>query len=221
MTVIYSPDAARQAEVEPGVAALRTVIMPRGYGYSISAITGTMAAALTANATVFAARLDPSASANHAQAYIERIRLKWTTLVAFTTPITVGRRLELYRGSGAATSGGTAITPAAPKKGASDTSEMSSGNGGDMRIATTAGLTTTGITYETSPIRGMSLTHVGNAGNFYDCLWEFHATKNQPIVLTAGQLIAIRNPVAMDAAGTWQLQVDMDWYEAAAADYSG
>ncbi len=36
-----------------------------------------------------------------------------------------------------------------------------------------------------------------------------------------GQVLAIRNPVVMDAAGTWQLAVAVDWYEAPAMDYTG
>lgn len=220
MAKIDNPGNTVQMEVEPGLQAARTVIVPRGYGYSSSNITGTMAAALGANSSVFAMRLDPSAGTGHVKAYIERVRLKYTTIVAYTTPITAGRRLELYRGSGAAASGGTAGV-VMPKKGATDTSEVSTANGGDIRIATTAALTVAGITFETGPIRGMTLVHVGAAGGFFDCTWEFHATENMPIQLDAGQVLAVRNPAAMDAAGTWQLEVDVDWFEASEVAYTG
>lgn len=29
----------------------------------------------------------------------------------------------------------------------------------------------------------------------------------------SGQLLAVRNPVAMDAAGTWQFSITVDYYE--------
>ena len=39
--------------------------------------------------------------------------------------------------------------------------------------------------------------------------------------LDPGQALLIRNPQAMDAAGTFQLAVAVDWYEATAMDYTG
>lgn len=217
MAIIQNPALTVSQEVEPGVLGSRQVIVPRGFGYSVSATTGTIAAALAANATVFAARLDPGSPRN---GFIERLVLKFTTIGAFTVPVTPGRRLEIYRGSGNSSAGGTSIPVAAPKHGSTATSEMSVANGGDIRISTTAALTVTGITYETPAIRGMTLSHVGALGGFYERTFEFHATENQPLQLEPGQLIAVRNPIAMDAGGTWQLQVDMDWNEAPALDYA-
>lgn len=186
------------------------VVRARGTGFSVSGATGTIAAALTANNTIFAMRIDPSAGA--IRAYIERIRIQFTTIVAFTTPVTAGRRLAIFRGTGAAAAGGAALVPA--KKLASSTdSEFTAAAGGDIRIATTGGLTQTGITFEADPIRTMSLVHVGGAGGFYDRTFEFGNGESAPIQLEAGQLLAIHNPAAMDAAGTWQAVVDVDWYE--------
>lgn len=198
----------RNITVENG--ALPTIVKGRGTGFTVSSVTGTVAAALAQNSSVFAMRLDPSAGKN---AYIERIRLSYTTIVAYTTPVTANRRLALFRGSGAAASNGTAITEATKKLASSIDSEFNSALGGDMRIATTGALTVTGITYETNPIRTMSLVHVGSAGNVYDRVFEFGNGETSPLVLEPGQLLAVRNPVAMDAAGTWQLAVDVDWYE--------
>ena len=198
----------RNITVENG--ALPTIVKGRGTGFTVSSVTGTVAAALAQNSSVFAMRLDPSAGKN---AYIERIRLSYTTIVAYTTPVTANRRLALFRGSGAAASNGTEITEATKKLASSIDSEFNSALGGDMRIATTGALTVTGITYETNPIRTMSLVHVGSAGNVYDRVFEFGNGETSPLVLEPGQLLAVRNPVAMDAAGTWQLAVDVDWYE--------
>jgi hypothetical protein len=197
-------------EVESNLAA-RVSIYPPGVGAFVSSITGTMAAALAANSSVFAMRLDPGAAVN---AYITRIWLEWATIVAFTTPVTAGRRLALYRGSGANASGGTALTAAAMAD-STQTSEFSTAQGGDMRIATTAALTVTGITYEAQEFRTMHLTGFGAAGanRFVD----WNAPSFGPLmVIRPGQLLAIRNPAAMDAAGTWQLAVGVEWREAAA-----
>ena len=74
-------------------------VRPAGEHYSIAAQSGTIAAALAANASVFAMRLDPGTTRI---AHIERIKIQFTTIVAFTVPVTAGRRLAVYRGSGAA-----------------------------------------------------------------------------------------------------------------------
>lgn len=185
-------------------------LQQRGDAFAVSSITGTIAAALGANSSVFTMRLDPSSAK---RAYIERVRLQYTCLVAFTTPLTAGRRLALYRGSGATPSGGTAIATVAKKHSVSADSEMEAAQGGDVRISTTGALTVTGVTFETNELATMSLVHVGNAGNFFECVFEFASTESAPIVLEPGQLLAIRNPAVMDAAGTWQLSVRVDWYE--------
>jgi hypothetical protein len=206
--------SAVDSDVDSAVKALRTTLVSRGVGFCVSTTTGTIGAALAANSPVFGMRLDPSATV---RAFIERVRLQFTTIVAFTTPVTAGRRLALFRGSGAATAGGTGIATAQRKHTAfGSTSEFDTANGGDLRIATTAALTVVGITFETEPLRMMTLTHVGAAGGHYECIWEFHASENNPVVLEPGQLLAIRNPAAMDAAGTWTLAVNVDWHEAAA-----
>lgn len=213
MAIQFQGFGGTVAEVDPYKRALRVALVARGVSYSISSITGTIGAALGVNSSVFAMRLDPSAGATY-KAYVERIRLQFTTIVAFTTPVTVGRRLALYRGSGAAASGGTALATAAKKDTADGNSQFNSGEGGDMRIATTTGLTVTGITFEAQEIRTMTLVHVGAAGNHYESVWEFGPTDaSGPVVLNQGELLAIRNPAAMDAAGTWQLGVNVDWYE--------
>ena len=200
------------AETDSYKRSQRVSLVARGTSYGVSSITGTIAAALGANSAVFAMRLDPAAGATY-KAYIARMRLTYTTIVAFTTPITAGRRLALYRGAGAAASGGTALATAAKKDTADGNSQFNSGEGGDMRIATTGALTVTGITFETE-FRTLTLVHVGAAGGFVERVWEFNASDaGGEIVLNQGELIAVRNPAAMDAAGTWQLGVDVDWVE--------
>ena len=200
------------AAVENVTKSLRITQVPRSIrGYTMAATTGTIAAALAANSTVLALRMSPSAGA--LQAYITRVRLMYTTIVAYTTPVTAGRRLGLYRGAGAAASGGTAVADFTQKDASAAASQCAAGQGGDARIATTGALTVTGITYESQPIVEVPLTHVGAAGAFADYSFEFDMLPH-PITLAAGQLLAVRNPAAMDAAGTWQLTAVIEWHEA-------
>lgn len=212
MAVLQDPNIANQIARVEDTDALRVSIVPRGEGYGIAAITGSMAAAIAANALVFAMRLDPAATR---PIFIDRIRLQWTTLVAFTTPITAGRRIEIVRGSGNAASGGVATIPA-NKNSVEAPSEVSLAQGGDSRISTTAALTVTGITLEAPALRVVPLVHLGNAGAYMESIMEFNPSDNAPLVLQPGQLMGIRVGQAMDAAGTWQLGVNVDWTEAPA-----
>ena len=43
--------------------------------------------------------------------------------------------------------------------------------------------------------------------------WVWDANQHTPIILQPGQLLAVRAPVAMDAAGTWQFSITADYYE--------
>ena len=172
---------------------------------------GAIMGAAAAGAAVYAMRLDPGAGS--VKAYIDSIRLRFTCIVAYTTPITQTRSLVITRGSGAAASGGTAIATVNPKDTVYAASEFDAATGGDVRIATTGALTVTGITWETINMAEMTLAHVGAAGAFVEYIYEF-SVRNHPIELNAGQVLGIRvGPSAMDAAGTWTLGVEVNWHE--------
>lgn len=211
-------DATRITAVEPGIGALRVAIASRGYGFSVGAQSGTVAAALGAGSAVFLLR--SSAGAGR-RIFLERLRIEFACLAAFTTPITAGRALALYRGASiTASSGGTTLAPV-NKHTTSDISVVSTTNSGDLRIATTGALTATGAVWEATPLALTSLVHVGNAGGYKEEIYELGGASAQPIQIDPGQALAIRNPNAMDAAGTWQLAVTAHWYEAPAIDYTG
>lgn len=200
-----------QSEVDSAYKNLRVRAVPGTRNcYALSSISGTIGAALAANSSVFAMRVDPGSSKN---AWIRRLRISYTTIVAYTTPVTAGRRLAVYRGSNAAASGGTGISTTIPGlDSTAANSEVQTSEGGDARISTTGALTVTGITFEAQELLTMPLVHVGAAGAFTEQIWEWDDFEHPP-VLRAGQLLAIRNPAAMDAAGTWQLAVTVDWCE--------
>jgi hypothetical protein len=197
--------------VDPKGAA-QVQIIQRGNPYSVAGVTGIIAAALAAGSSVFQMRLDPGSTVN---AFIERIRLQYVCMVAFTTPLTAGRRLEGYRGGGniTALSGGAPIVAAARKRSSQSPSQFDAAENGDIRIATTATLVNTGAAFDAVPFFTMPLVHVGNAGNYTESVFEFNANESAPIQIEPGQIFAIRNPVIMDPAGTWQLGVRIDWHE--------
>jgi len=198
------------AEVNSEGALYTVGIDPSGTHYAVATKSGTIAAAAAANATVFAMRLDPASSK---RAWIDSIRLRWTTITAFTTPVTATRSIVITRGNGAAASGGTAIATATKKDSTYGASEFDSALGGDIRIASTGALTVTGITFDTTNFGEVTLIQAGAAGAFYEAVYEL-SVRNHPIELQAGELIAVRvGPSAMDAAGTWVLGVEVNWRE--------
>lgn len=200
------------AEVNADGSLYTVDVSPTGSNYTVAAKTGTIAAAATAGAAVFAMRLDPGSTK---KAWVETIKLRWTTIVAFTTPITQTRSLVVTRGSGAASSGGTSIATATKKDSTYGISEFDVASGGDIRIATTGALTVTGITWESVNLGELTLVHVGTAGAFYEAVYEF-SVRNHEIELNPGEVLGIRvGPSAMDAAGTWSLGVEVAWRESA------
>lgn len=181
-----------------------------GPNYTIAAKTGTIAAAAAAGACVFAMRLNPGSTK---KAYINSIRLRYTTIVAFTTAVTQTRALVITRGAGAAAASGTSLPVATKKDTAYSLSNTDLALGGDVRIAAAAALTVTGITWEATNIAEMTLAHAGAAGAFYEVVYEF-SVRNHAIELNPGELLGVRvGAAAFDAAGTWSLGVEVAWRE--------
>lgn len=193
--------------------AQRTVVVNRGVGFSMSGITGTVSATLSGNSTVFAMRFSPSATN---VAFIDKVVVRYTTIAAYTTPVTAGRRLALFRGAGAAASGGTTPVPPVARHLSLATSDFLAASGGSSSISTTGALTVTGITYEADPISVYSLVHLGAAGAYAEFSTLFTDCGQSALVIKPGQVLAIRNPAAMDAGGTWQMAVEVSWREAGA-----
>lgn len=210
MAVIQDPtNSANIQRIDSGGVA-RTSVYPIGESYATSGVTGTMAAALGSLSPVFLMRA--SATAGNRVAQIDRIRIQYTTLVVYTTPLTVGRRLAIFRGSSSSpvTSGGTAIDPNPPKNLAMGASIFDSAGGGDTRIASTGTLAATNVVFEATPLKVMSLAHAGAAGAYYEQVMDF---QDHPLTIRAGEVLAIRAGQAFDAAGTWQLAVMVEWRE--------
>ena len=203
-----------------------TFSRPPGVGYTLGGITGTMAAGLGAGAAttgnIFLMRA-ATAATNTRGALIARMRLQWSTIVAFTTPIEAGRWLGLYKfthpsgaGNGLAT-GGANVVPLANN--ASDSASVftlvnATPEWAEVQIATTATLVFVGTpTVAATPLRVWSLSHLGAAGANGEVEWTFPT----PIFLARGEGIVLRNGSnALSAGGTWNLGISVDWSEVAA-----
>lgn len=208
---VLDPGGTNLLKVNTEGSGQVAVIPPSGNYYGASAKTGTIAAAATAGSAVFAMRLNPGYGG---KAYVDRIKLRWTTIVAFTTPVTQTRSLVITRGSGAASSGGTSMASATKRDSTYGASQTDVASGGDVRIATTGALTVTGITFESVNHAEITLAHVGSAGNYYEELIDMTNGRGHPIEMNPGEVLAVRvGPSAMDAAGTWSLGVDIAWRE--------
>jgi hypothetical protein len=197
----------------PQTQPARVMCFNRGYGYAVSGVSGTIAAGLAQDSVVFALLCDPQASIAAGNKklgmYFDRLHLVFTTIVAFTTAVTAARRLGVYRAAGAAATLGTALAVAKKDAANAPTSVCT-----DARISAAAALGFT-ATREAAPIGTLDLTHVGAAGARQDFVYELAAPFNSPIVINAGELLVVSNPVAMDAGGTWQLTVkEAHWIEA-------
>lgn len=197
-----------------------------GDAYTLSATTGTVAA-LFANAAVMFSVRPYTISTNAKAVLLSRLRLQYTTIVAYTTPVTTPRKLGIFRaawGSGT-TAGGfampsanhTAVPPVKKRAGAATSilaAVAAEPEWGGVHILTTAAAGMTigaGMVAESDPIRTINLSHLGAAG----ANQEFDFPFEEPIFLPRGVGLIIKNhhSAAFDAAGTWTMNVIMDWNE--------
>ena len=199
----------------PQTNPTRVMHFNRGYGYAVSGVSGTIAVGLAQDSLVLALLCDPAqgnVAANHKLGmYFDRLAIAFTTIAAFTTPVTAGRRLGVYRATGAqAATGGTTLA-VAKKDGTSAPASVCA----SALIAAAGALGSAGITREPAPIGTLDLMHVGAAGARQEFLFELAAPGNAEIVLAPGELLVVSNPVAMDAGGTWQFTLkEAHWIEA-------
>lgn len=184
-------------------------------GQSASGQSGIIAAGTTAGTRLWTYRYPetavmPGASKLSKRLHVQRITWTVTTITAFGTPVTAGRRLSVSRG--APTSG----TAADPTGGSSFTSVLhrSDQTGletkGLLRCGTTAGVTVTGFTFEAPAIRRLSLTGSGAAGAVASAVWQFDGLNGDPIFLLPGELLAGTPVNDLDATGTIEFIVEID-----------
>lgn len=198
---------------------LRGTIIAQGPGqccYRISGSTQVIPAGFAANAIVFGMRgIDPTEP--RLRAYIERVRLQFTCITAFATPITAGRALALAGISSASPfTGGVNVKPCA--KGGNDfASVFDAAAGGQAMISTTTALAGNTVNLTSGRFLTLSLSAAGNAGDVVDHTFDFTGERTAPIDMRSLPLrpnfLGLFTPQAMDAGGTWELVVEVDTNE--------
>lgn len=212
------------AQVDPTALATRTSLRPTewqapnggwiGGHYGITAITGTIAAAIAANSQILQVRwADPSKLF-----VLLSLSSSAQTATAFTT--NWGADLELIIGHGA-TANGSGGSPLAPigtankmRPGMAATAFATSG---EIRVATTAALTAaTGQTLEPAGIGYSSgAPFLTNTREPKDFLWDQRDSGGHPLILQAGDTMVVRTPNP-GATGTWHVGFAMRWLEVVA-----
>lgn len=209
------------AQVDPTNDALRVSIRPLetqtdpqgplGGHYAVSAPTGTIAAAISNSAQMFQLRwADPTKLF-----VLKKLTVQAVTLTAFSAN-TIGCPLQLFIGHGSTAngSGGTAVTIAAGK-GRSAFANSAFATSGEIRVATTAGMTAaTGQTLEGQPVGGCAGASPLAVQSPVMALWEQRDFGDHPIILTAGDTLAVlTGQPAPSATGTCTFTFTMAWAE--------
>lgn len=222
MAVLRSGPTTDVATVDPTAKALRVSTYRDLPAYSVFGATGTMAAGLVAGGNSLVLVMMPAPHAGTLfRAYITKVMLEYTTIVAYTAPVTTGRRLIIRR---RAVSGVSSVVPAGgtnnlvmPKRDTlaeKDPSMFDSRAGGILNTATTATITVNNLTQLLDIFATMHLTHVGAAGGRIEETFDFP----HPIVLRAGEALTVEPGVTFDAVGTWQLNMTIEWNEGVLRD---
>lgn len=181
--------------------------------------TGTLDAALAQGSVLFGLRAAPNTPSNVRAAYIERLRIQYTCLVSFTTPITAGRALAFAGITNATITGGSSLTPQ-PKGSSNSNIDSIFSAPGQARIASTAALGGVTSGGSTAGYGYASLAALGTAGNRETFEWTFSGDDTAPIAISSGGGIdasllglGIYLPQAMDATGQFELVVEVDTCE--------
>jgi hypothetical protein len=207
---------------------LHTVAKPTDAGslghYRFSVVTGTLAAALAANAVVFSCRWSDATRF----AVIRYVRTRFMPLTLFTAAtLTDATSFDLFigRSFSAAHTGGTGLTLTGDNLQMRSTMGASLFN--DIRIATTAALGGGTVTLDAHPI-AQSLrkaNRVNPAAATEEAIMPTTDGLNLDIALDAGEHpvvlgqnegLVLRNRTVWPAAGTGILLVEMAWAEVTA-----
>jgi hypothetical protein len=211
------------AEVESATRASRVTTRPldtvaNGGSFSLSAITGIMAAGIASASEVVQFRW---VSTTHL-ALIKRVRITSGVLGTAFTAGTVLFDMTVARAwTAAGTGGGTATLTTNQGKRRTSMQTSQFGTTGEVRIATTAALGAGTKTLDTMPIRSV-ITGVpntafipmlsGDDGLLFQC-----GPSEYPLVLAASEGFVIRTTVP--ATGTWTAHVAIDWEEVTTSAY--
>lgn len=232
MAVIQSGASTNLMTVDANTKAAHIVprpIDPTTLGqYRFSVVTGTLAAALAANAVVFSCRWSDATRL----ALITRLRTRFLPLTLFTAAtLDSHTSFDLFFGTtfSAAHTGGTQLTITG--RNCKLRTSMGSSLFNDIRISTTAALGGGTVTLDTQPL-AQSLRK-GNRVNPAAATEEVimpasdglnldidTGSGEYPVVLAANEGLVLRNRTVWPAAGTGILLVEMNWAEVLATEYA-
>lgn len=205
--------------------ALRNTGRPVDYGalgsYGLSVVTGTLAAALAANAVVYSARWGDATRL----ALIHSLRWRFLPLTPFTAAtLTDHTSFDAFigRSFSASHTGGTALTLTGNsfKRRASMGTTLFT----DIRVSTTAALGGGTVTLDPHPfaqsirkgnrVNPAAATEEVIMPNMDGGNWGPDVANGEhPIILATNEGIVIRNRTVWPAAGTGVLLVEMNWSE--------
>jgi hypothetical protein len=220
MAVQFQGNAGVVAEVDGTVfRALRVTGRPIDYGslgfYRLSMGSGTMAAALAANAEIFQFRW-PDATR---LAVVTRIAISAGANVAATAAAITSLRATAARSWTAAGSGGTRATLTGNN--AKLRTSMGTSLVADIGCSTTAGLTAGTKTLDNQDLGGVQLG-IGTGAittslslNLLPVteLLNIDASNDHPLVLAQNEGFVIRSGIIFPAAMTWAFTVNVSWAE--------
>lgn len=188
-----------------------------GVGYAGSITSGVLAATLAADAPIFGLRNGPTQTGTtlgpglldlQRFVYIKEIQLRVSSTVAFTAIQQFGLYIERF--SGANLAGGAAgVIQKVSGSGIANSVCLTGGaQGGDIRVSTTAALTTAGTTFDGNKIPIYGFTGVGPS-DYPVAVIQFQ----EPLRLGVGEGLAIRNQIVWPAAGTAIVTGLIQWDE--------
>ena len=222
MAIQLQGNAGTVAEVDGTTfRAVRVTGRPLDYGalgfYRVSAVSGTMAAALAANAEIFQFRW-PDATR---LAVVTRVAISAGANVAATAAAILSVRVTAARSWTVAGSGGTRLNLTGNNQ--KLRTSMGTSLVSDIGISTTAGLTAGTKTLDTQDLGGLSygvgtgaITTALNLNLFpLTELLNIDASTDHPLVLAQNEGFVIRSGIINPAAMTWAFTVNVSWAEVA------
>lgn len=173
----------------------------------VTSRTGVIAAAAIADSIFWAFRPDYPSSILDTRVVLERLRLQYTCITAFTTPVIAGRELALCTLSQLPTPAGSASSIVRK--------EQLFGEGSSAGVALVSN--TLPLVYAGDPVdhddifARVSLAGYGTAGATFIKEWRWDTGSAAMVNVPTDRPVAIIAPQAMDAAGTFELIIEADY----------
>lgn len=220
MAVIEGATTASLTDVDSAGKAVWVANKPKDVvgAYGMGGLTGVLPAALASGSVLWGMRLGPTGVTKRAIITRLTVRMYVRTVASVFTDVSI----ELIRYSAANMTGGTAATFTNKHQGGSAyvaSAALAGGpEGGDARIATTAGLTTTGVTFDATSSHTFLYVPVISAaspavGQLFERQVENDAGLEHPYELTAGEGICFRTVGALPTGLTLQAHLAVSWSE--------